>query len=83
MEKWVLIFFPCPECEEGSIFAVINKKDNKLCVYCEECGAIWKIPEDIERQLYFTDWKDNFEWGGYATFEEVKAFGWGKYIREF
>ena len=82
MEKWILISYPCPECEVGSIFAVKNKRNNTLCAYCEECDTLWKIPEDIGRQIYLENWQEEFEWGGYANLDEVKAFGWGKYIKK-
>ena len=82
MKKWVRIVSLCPECEVGTIFAVRNKKDNTLCAYCEECDTLWKIPADIEKRKYFENLENVFEWGGYATLEEVKAFGWEEYIRE-
>lgn len=81
MEDWVLISDPCPECEFGSIYAVRNKKNNKLCAYCEECDTLWKNPDDVKRGYFFEDSDREFVWGGYATLEEVIAFGWKKYIR--
>ena len=83
MEKWILIAYPCPECELGSVFAVRNKKDGKLCAYCEECDTLWKKPQDIERREYFEPSDENFEWGGYAAEEEVVNFGWSDYIYAF
>lgn len=75
--KLVLIFFPCPECKIGSVFAVKDKNSNKIYAYCEECDTLWKTPEDISERRYLAE---EFEWGGYASLKEVKKFGWGKYI---
>ena len=83
MEKWILIAYPCPECEVGSVFAVRNKKDGKLCAYCEECDTLWKKPQDVERREYFEPSDEDFEWGGYAAEEEVVNFGWSDYIYAF
>lgn len=83
MEDWILIAYPCPECEVGSIFAVRNKKDNTIFVYCEECDTLWKKPKDIERREYFENSHKDFEWGGYATLEEVIDFGWAEYAYIF
>jgi len=94
---WVLVAWPCPYCgKEGDIYAVRNKKTNKLCAYCDECDTLWETPEDVyhgkPKETYFiiksqdvtkTAFKDfDFEWGGYATLEEVKKFGWGKYVQK-
>jgi len=78
MAKSAQIGYPCPDCGEyGGVFPVRNMKTGLLCGYCDECDTLWKTPEDkFKEKLKLAD----FEWGGYATVEEVEAFGWSKYI---
>ena len=86
---WVLVGGFCPiDKEYGSIYAVKNKLDNNLYAYCDECGLLWKNSEDILEGdpvagFEERDYLSVFEWGGYATMEEVNDFGWEKYIAKF
>lgn len=83
MKKCILIAHPCPRCgTEGGVYAVKNKKDGALWAYCDECDTLWETIDNIQNEVYFNNRSAEFEWGGYATLEEVKEFGWGKYIIE-
>lgn len=81
----ICIGYPCPHCGEyGGIYAAKNKKDGKLWAYCDECDTLWRNIEDVDNDLYIDEnWQEVFEWDGYATIEEIEAFGWGKYIKSW
>lgn len=76
---WVLLDILCPTCKKDStaVYAVKNKKNNKLCVYCEECDSLWETPADVFKTEYKTF---GFEWDGNASLDEVREFGWEQHI---
>jgi hypothetical protein len=38
----------------------------------------------VDNDIYIDEnWQEVFEWDGYATIEEIEAFGWGKYIKSW
>lgn len=83
-EKWILIRYPCPNCGEyGGAYAVRNKKDGNLLLYCDECDCLWKTPAGVDCNDVLKDCEELFEWGGYASRAEVEAFSWGEDIIEF
>lgn len=76
----ICIGHPCPNCGEyGGMYAVRNKKKGVLWIYCDECDVLWRTLEDANKNIVVENNKEEFEWGGYATEEEVIAFGWKKY----
>lgn len=68
----------CPICDQGWVEIMKDIGNKKLVLSCSECE--WENPEDIVVSYEEEEGCENI---GSPTDEEIKRFGWEKYIINF
>jgi len=68
----------CEVCKQGCLEIVKEHGTDTLFIYCNECEAEWKTPEEAIQNKNGS----RFKYGKVIepTYDEINAINWGKYI---
>ena len=66
----------CPACEQGRLFVTKVLDTEELFLLCEECEAAWRVPEEINVNVYFDI---EFGMSVRANSADVERSGWCRY----
>ena len=68
----------CPVCEQGRLFVIEDKTNQRLYLHCEECEYAWLNPEEVTSDKSFLAINPDFETRTPSR-DAIQKFGWTKY----